>query len=360
MWQWSAMPALGDGEDDFAELLAFFEIVVGSDGVVEGPDFVDDGFEATLSHKIQNGSEFRLCAHVRAHDGELPCEQEAQIDSGVVAGGRAAGDQAAAVGEAFDAVVPSGSADVLDDNIDAAVVGEASNFLDDGHDAVVDDFVGADFFCFGKFVVITRRGDDVGSEEFGDLDGGAADSAARRENQDCLTGLELRPMNEHVPGGLENKRHRRGMSPIEVFGIGEAVDLRTANEFGVAPVDHVAKVGEIAAKIIVTGEAGGTLAAGDPRSKDDLLSDVDGVNRGSDFGDFSGDVAAGDMRERNGNSRKTAANPEVEMVQGAGVDADESIGWSEVGLVDIRVMEDAGIAVVMEKDGFHGSLVNIS
>jgi hypothetical protein len=35
---------LGNGEDDFAELLAFFEVVVGGDAVVEGPDFIDDGF----------------------------------------------------------------------------------------------------------------------------------------------------------------------------------------------------------------------------------------------------------------------------------------------------------------------------
>ena len=43
----------------------------------------------------------------------------------------------------------------------------------------------------------------------------------------------------------------------------------------------------------------------------------------ADLGDFAGDIAAGNVGERDSNTGEAAANPEVEMIEGAGADANQ-------------------------------------
>jgi hypothetical protein len=57
--------------------------------------------------------------------------------------------EAAGVGEAGDAVVPSGGADVFEDHVDAAFGGDAADFFADFLRFVVDEVVGAEFLGFG-------------------------------------------------------------------------------------------------------------------------------------------------------------------------------------------------------------------
>lgn len=83
---------------------------------------------------------------------------------------------------------------------------------------------------------------------------------------------------------------------------------------------------------------------------------MDRVYLGADFGDFAGDIAARDMRERNRDARQTSADPEVEMIQRAGVDAHKDVVGAQVGFVDVGVVEDGRVAVLVEEDGFHMSL----
>jgi len=242
---------------------------------------------------------------------------------------------------------------VLENDVHAAIVREAANFLSDGHDAVMNDFVGAELPGFGDFFVVAGRGDHAAAEEFSNLDGGAANTAAGGENEDVFARLELRAIDEHVPGGLEDQRNGGGMGPIEVFGVGHAIDFRAADEFGAATINHVAEIGEVAAAVVVAAKAGGTFAAGNAGSENDFLADVDSADFGADFGDFAGDVAAGNVGEWNLEAGKAAAHPEVEMVEGAGVNADEDFVATKLRLGDIGVLENGRVAVMTEDDGFH-------
>ena len=97
-WGTRRKEELVDGEDDFAEMLGFFEIVVRGGAFVEGPDLVHDGNEAALGNEIEDGAQFVLGAHVGAENGKLAGEEETDIEFGVVTGGGAAGDQAAGGG----------------------------------------------------------------------------------------------------------------------------------------------------------------------------------------------------------------------------------------------------------------------
>src|SRR5208337_1980238 len=262
-------------------------------------------------------------------------------------------DEAAGGGETFDALVPGGFADVLENDVHAAIVREAANFLGDRHDAVMNHFVGAELPGFGDFFVIAGGGDHAATEEFGDLDGGGADAAAGGDNEDVFARLELRAIDEHVPGGLEDQRHGSGVSPIQVFRIGHAIDVGAADKFGAAAINHVAEIGKVAATVFIAGKAGGTSSTGDARRKDNFLADVDGADFGTDFGDFAGNVAAGDVGKWSLEAGEAAAHPEIEMIEGAGVNADEDFAAAELRLGDVGVVENGRVTVFLEDDRFH-------
>lgn len=344
---------LVDAEDDFAELLSLLQVTVGSDAVIERPDPVDDGAEAAIGDQLQHGAEFVLRTHIRAHDRELAGEEKAEIEFGIITGGAAAGDKTAADGEALDAFIPGGGANMLDDDIHSVLVGQAVNLFGDGHDTVMNDFVGADGFGFFELFVGARRGDDARTEELRDLNGRAPDAAASGEHEDGFAGAKLSAIGEHVPRGEKDQRHRSGMNPIETFGIGHAVHFGTAHEFRATTVNHKSQVGEIAAEIVLSSETSRATATGDAGSEHHLLADVDVANVVANLDDFTGYVAARDVRKRNGIVRKAVANPQIEVIEGTGAHADENFVRMDLGFVHIGVVQHAGIAVLVKDDGFH-------
>ena len=121
---------------------------MGGGGLGEREDAVDNRLEAARSGELQDRVELGLRAHVGAQKRELAAEEEAEIDFGIVAGGGAAGDQASSGGEAGKAVVPSGRANVFENDIDAALVGDAADFFADFLCFVIDEMVGAELFGF--------------------------------------------------------------------------------------------------------------------------------------------------------------------------------------------------------------------
>ena len=208
--------------------------------------------------------------------------------------------------------------------------------------------------ALASFSSVPAGGDDARTEELGDLDGGAAYTASGSENQDGFAGLKLGAVDEHVPGGEENERDGGGVRPVEVFWIRETVDLGHTNIFRAAAIDHVTEVGEIAAAVILTSDAGGTFATGNAGSENDFLADVNGGDFWADLGDFAGNIAAGNVGERDGNAGEAAANPEVEMIEGAGTDANQDFIVAESRFGNIGIAKDGRVTVFVDDDGFHG------
>src|SRR5229473_8587611 len=243
--------ALSNGKNDFAELRGGLEIGVGIGAGGQREDAVDDGLEASGSYEAHDAVEFGLRAHVGAEQRKLAAEEESQIDLGVVAGGGAASYQAAAGGETGEAVVPGSRPDVFEHNIDAALTRDAADFIADFLRIVIDEMVGAELFCLLQFLIGAGSGDDARAEEFGNLNGGAADAASCPQDKNVLAGLQLGSSKQHVPGGLEDKRNRGGLFKGQVFRIRQAIYFWSADEFGAAAVDQVAEIGEVAAVIVL-------------------------------------------------------------------------------------------------------------
>src|SRR5215472_7340052 len=122
---------------------------------------------------------------------------------------------------------------------------------------MIDEVIGTESFGFGEFFIGTSGSNDASPEEFRDLDRGAAYTAARAQNENVFAGLQCGPSHEHVPGSLENEWNRRGFLPFEIFGIREAIHFGSADKFGAAAINHVAKVSGLAAIIVEAREARG-------------------------------------------------------------------------------------------------------
>ena len=73
----------------------------------------------------------------------------------------------------------------------------------------------------------------------------------------------------------------------------------------------------------------------------------------ADFGDLTGDVAAEDVRQFH--ARQSFANPDVEVVERAGLDAHQHLIFARLRVGDVFVGQNFGTTELMNADGFHGA-----
>ena len=118
----------------------------------------------------------------------LAREKKAEIDGGLVTGGRTAGDESRSASHALQAAFPRGFADMFDHDIDATIVGEAFDLGRHVLRVVIDDLVRANLTRLGEFLVGTSGGKDSSPVQRGNLDGCLSDTAAGAEHQHVLTG----------------------------------------------------------------------------------------------------------------------------------------------------------------------------
>ena len=155
--------------------------------------------------------------------------------------------------------------------------------------------VGAELFCLSQFFIGAGSSDHSGVEKLGHLNGGAPDAASCPKDENILAGLQLGSDEKHVPGGLEDKWNRGGFFKGQLFRIRHAIYFWSAQELGAAAVDEVTKIGEVAAAVILAGDAGRAFAAGHAWSEDHFLANAHGSDIRSDLGDFTGNVTAGNV-----------------------------------------------------------------
>jgi hypothetical protein len=149
----------------------------------------------------EHGQERGLAAHRRAQDLDLAEEDVAQIDRRGEAGGRAAGDDPAAVAHRADRLLEHLAADVLDHDIDAALAGERARHLGEVGAAVVDRDVGAQPARRRELVVAADRRDHQGAVQLGDLDRRDPDARAAALHQHRRARADLALLDHHLPRG---------------------------------------------------------------------------------------------------------------------------------------------------------------
>src|SRR5882724_7243787 len=340
-------------EDHLAKLRAGFEIRVRGGSFGQREHAIYDGLQATLSNKFHHREQLRFCAHVGAEERKLAAEEEPEVHPGVEAGGGAAGHEPPGGREAREAFVPSSSANMFEDDVDAALPCNAAHFLANFLRFVIDEMVRAKLFALLQLRVAADCGDHLRTKEFCDLNRSAAHPASRTEDQHIFAGLQLGAGNQHVPRRLKHQRNGSRFLKAQVFRIRHAVYFRNAHEFRATAVNHVAKIGEIAATIVLPGDACGTFAARDAGREHHFLPNAHGCDIRANLRDFARNVASRNVRQRNRHPVDPEANPEIEMIQRAGLHPYEHFVRAYDWLGDVRVFQNLWPAVLMKDDCFH-------
>src|SRR5271166_3642466 len=73
----------------------------------------------------------------------------------------------------------------------------------------------------------------------------------------------------------------------------------------------------------------------------------------TDFCNLASHVTAGNVRKGNVDTRQTVTNPQVEVIQSAGMNADQDFIVTEMWLRNLRVVQHAGVAMLMKNDSLH-------
>ena len=159
-----------------------------------------------------------------------------------------------------------------------------------------------------------------------------------------------------MPGSLKYQRHGGGFFKRKILGIGQTIHFGHADEFSAAAVDHVAEVGGLAAAVVEAGNASCAFAAADQGCEHYFLTYVNGGDFGADPGDFSGDVAAGNVGKRDGDAGEAAAHPEIKMIEGTSAHADENFAGARFRFGDIGISQNFGSPMLAEKNNFQRTL----
>ena len=242
---------------------------------------------------------------------------------------------------------------MLDDHVHAAAAGQFLHALRHIAGRVVDDLVRADDERFLGLVLRSNRRDDFRANILGNLNGHAADAAARPHDQRGFSGSQTGQRHCHVPGRDRDERKSRRLLEGQRGWNDNHVSSGHRDELGIAAVGLGPEHAERGAQVIAPGLALVAGSATQPRRDEDFLADLDAFDLAADPFDLPGDVATGNMRQGNLVARYPLPNPDIQMVQRAGLDADEHFVRLDLRLGPVLVLQLLRPAVFVEDNGFH-------
>ncbi len=94
----------------------------------------------------------------------------------------------------------------------------------------------------------------------------------------------------------------------------------------------------------------------EPGIEDDLVADLEARDPFADRLDHAGSIRAQDARL--GNRRKPHAQPDVEMVERGGLEANEHLARAWFGIRHVLVAQDVGAALLVDADRFHRPILS--
>ena len=222
---------------------------------------------------------------------------------------------------------------MLDDDVGAAPLGRSLDRLDDVFRAVIDLRVG-----LGARELLAVRGghDRLRAECPRNRVGGHRHPAPDAPDQRPLALLELGLRHQHPVGSHEDERERGSLLEAHPFGDRVDVLLRYRDKLRMCPV-HVLPVD------------GDHVTVVDARVDHDPLPRIEARPALDDAG------AVGAEDPRLGSRWAAAANPEVDVVQGRGAEADQHLVRAGDRVRRIFVAEHLGPAVLVDPDRLHGA-----
>jgi hypothetical protein len=134
-----------------------------------------------------------------------------------------------------------------------------------------------------------------------------------------------------------------------MFAAGTAIDSQ------LPPSTALPEDGELAALVLHAGQALFAAPAEVHGGDQDALAWGESSNVFADLGDLARDVTAEDVRQLH--AGQSFANPDVEMIERAGLHADQHFVFARLRIGDVFVGQDFGATELMDADGFHSDVL---
>ena len=161
-----------------------------------------------------------------------------------------------------------------------------------------------------------------------------------------------RAADQHVPGGGEHQRQAGGLVEVQTVRNRDHIHGRHGDQLAIPAIDAIAQDGELRAQVLQSGDALGAVIAEMHRRQQYPLPGLEAGDVLADLGNLSGNVRAQDVRQLH--SGQTFADPQIDVVQGAGFDPDENLVPARLGIGHIFVAQNFRTTEFMDADGFHG------
>src|SRR5215469_3948795 len=227
-------------EHNLPEHLAFFHVLVGGAGVFQRKGAVDHWSQASSKNVSQDFVQLAHGTHIGAENRELSRIDEAQLDSDVRAGRRAASHERSGRLERFQAFFPGRGADVFDNNVHAFLVCDLLNFSGNCLLVMIDSVIRTEGAGFLQFLFVSGGGDYAGLKELRNLNGGDAHTRTGPKHENGLPDTNASPADQHVPGSQKNQGNAGGFVEIQVRGKWNYVHSGNGNQFAVAAINAIA------------------------------------------------------------------------------------------------------------------------
>ncbi len=167
-----------------------------------------------------------------------------------------------------------------------------------------------------------------------------------------VAGRDPGERDQHVPRRQERQREGSGLGEGDVIRNRDQVGDRHGHVVRIAAVRQQTQDVVGGAQVVASRAAGVARAA--PKTGLQHDARADRHRPSTSVRDFTGHVAAGDMRERDPQAFEPAAFPQVEMVECAGVHAHDGASRGRRGIRCLLIPDDRRRTVLMESCGFHG------
>src|SRR5579883_332577 len=161
------------------------------------------------------------------------------------------------------------------------------------------------------------------------------------------------PHHQHVPRREEDERHGGRLGEGEGGGLGQEVCLGDAHVLGVPPVDVLPEDAVLAAQVVVARQAGLAVPAAHPGVEHHRVAGTPGGHPRPHGGHLARDIAPEDVGEREPETGDPPAHVDVQVVHGAGPDADEDLAGAGDRVGDLLVGQHFRAAVGVDPDRVH-------
>ncbi len=170
-----------------------------------------------------------------------------------------------------------------------------------------------------------------------------------------MAGTQFGVANQHVPRGQENERHGSGIDKGEGIRNRDDVDSWHGDQFAVPSLGVVAEYRELGTEILASAVALLAMTAEQHGRQQHARANFQIGYVFATLRYFASNVASEGVRQLD--AGKSFANPQVEVVESAGANADEDVVFAQDWIGDLFVPEDFRSTEFMHANGFHGGLL---